>query len=182
MRLTIIVEDGAVYKDGVSFSGLNLSGIPAGVRAVQWYGTIGEVEFDPISENGQLVTPPNQEITDLAPFQPALNAWQAAYDAANAPPPAPTQEQIIARFTTQIQARLDTFARTRNYDGILSACTYATDPNPKFAAEGQYCVNKRSETWAAAYTIIAQVQAGTRPMPSSIADIEPDLPVLQWPA
>lgn len=121
------------------------------------------------------------------PADPA-NTDYAAYLAwlseGNTPEPAdqPTQAQIIASFTNAIQKRLDDFARTRNYDGILSACTYASDPNPKFAAEGQYCVNKRSETLAASYTILAKVDAGTRPMPTSFADIESELPTLVWPA
>lgn len=96
-------------------------------------------------------------------------------------PPTTTQEQIIASLTAQIQKRLDDFAKTRNYDGILSACTYATDPNPIFAAEGQYCVNKRSETWAIGYTLMAEVLSGQRPVPTSISDIESELPALTWP-
>ncbi len=182
MRITIIPEDGAVYKDGVSFSGLDLGAIPAGVRAVQWYETHGEVEYFPVVQGGESAVPQNQIINEITQFQPALDAWQAAYDAANTPPSPPTTEQIRANFVKDIQKRLDDFARTRNYDGILSACTYATDPNPKFAAEGQYCVNKRSETWAAGYAILEQVQLGQRPMPTSIADIEADLPALAWPA
>lgn len=94
----------------------------------------------------------------------------------------PTAKQIEAQFIAAIQQRLDDFARTRNYDNILSACTYATSTVPKFKTEGQACVNLRDATWAAAYAILAQVQAGTRPMPTSIADIETDLPALVWPA
>ena len=96
-------------------------------------------------------------------------------------PQPPTPEQIIKAFTDAIQARLDDFARTRNYDGILSAATYATSAVPKFAAEGQYAVQARDATWAAAYQILAEVQSGTRPMPSSPEDIFPELPALQWP-
>lgn len=99
-------------------------------------------------------------------------------------PPAaqPTPQQLEAQFTAVIQQRLDDFARQRNYDGILSACTYATSTVAKFKAEGQACVNLRDATWSAAYDILAQVQAGTRPMPQSIADIEADLPPLVWPS
>lgn len=93
-----------------------------------------------------------------------------------------TAEQAVAEFSTAIQQRLDDFARQRNYDGILSACTYATSTVPKFKTEGQACVNLRDATWAAAYQILADVQAGTRPMPASIADIEADLPAVVWPA
>ncbi len=87
------------------------------------------------------------------------------------------QDEIVA----QTQARLDAFAQTRNYDGILSACTYATSGVVKFAAEGQYCVTARDETWAGLYAILEQIEAGTRPVPAGYADIEADLPPLAWP-
>jgi len=82
----------------------------------------------------------------------------------------------------QTQSRLDAFARTRNYDGILSACTYATSTVPRFQTEGQYAVNARDATWATLYQIMAEVEAGQRPMPSGFADLEQDLPALEWPA
>lgn len=109
-------------------------------------------------------------------------AMIAAVEAAIVPPSPPTVDQIVADITSATQARLDTFARTRNYDGILSACTYATSTHPKFAAEGQYCVTARDDTWSALYVIMAEVEAGARPMPTGYPDIEPDLPVLVWPA
>ncbi len=82
---------------------------------------------------------------------------------------------------SQTQQRLDDFARTRNYDGILSACTYATSAVPKFAAEGQYAVQARDATWAALYQFMADVQAGTQPVPTGFEDVEPLLPPLAWP-
>lgn len=97
-----------------------------------------------------------------------------------APPKSP--EEIQAEIVASTQARLDAFARTRNYGGILSACTYATSPTAKFAAEGQRAVELRDATWATLYAILADVQAGRRPMPGGFADIEADLPVLEWPA
>ena len=96
-------------------------------------------------------------------------------------PQPPTPEQIIKAFTDAIQLRLDLFARTRNYDGILSACTYAASTVPRFAADGQYAVQARDATWYAAYRILAEVQAGTRPMPAAPEDIFPELPELVWP-
>lgn len=81
-----------------------------------------------------------------------------------------------------VQKRLDDFAKTRNYYNILSACTYATSTNTTFAAEAQYCVEKRDETWATVYQIEADVIAGKRPAPTSYADIEAELPALSWPA
>ncbi|MCZ4501027.1 MAG: hypothetical protein JWQ74_3582 [Marmoricola sp.] len=78
------------------------------------------------------------------------------------------------------QRRLDDFARSRNYDSIMSACTYATDPNPTFSAEGQKAVNLRSATWAALYQMLREVQTGARSMPSGFAAIESLLPPLEW--
>lgn len=91
------------------------------------------------------------------------------------------QEQIKSLVVLQTQSRLDTFAQTRNYDSILSAATYATSTNPKFQTEGQYAVQARDATWAMLYQILAEVEAGTRPVPTGFADIEPELPVLEWP-
>jgi hypothetical protein len=90
-------------------------------------------------------------------------------------------DQIKTSITSDTQQRLDTFASTRGYDGILSACTYATSTIDKFKIEGQYCVNMRDATWMVLYSIMADVQAGNRPMPMSYADVESELPDLEWP-
>lgn len=95
-------------------------------------------------------------------------------------PPPPTTEQIIAQYTAGVQQHLDNFARTRNYDGILSAATYATSQVPKFKAEGQYVVEARDATWAKCYEILAAVEAGSRPMPT-MDELLAELPVLTWP-
>lgn len=91
------------------------------------------------------------------------------------------EQELIENIVGETQRRLDNFARTRNYDGILSACTYATSTIQKFQIEGQYCVDARDATWAALYQILADVQANLRPPPTSFADIEADLPALVWP-
>ena len=94
--------------------------------------------------------------------------------------PAPVGH-VIASVQQAVQQRLDDFARTRNYDGIMSAATYATSTVPGFAAEGQYAVQARDASWAACYQIMADVQAGLRPMPASIQDVLDELPALEWP-
>lgn len=91
-------------------------------------------------------------------------------------------EQVQADIVQATQQRLDDFARARNYDGILSACTYATSAVPAFQSEGRRAVGLRDATWAKLYEMLAEVQAGTRPAPGSFADIEPELPALRWPA
>lgn len=108
------------------------------------------------------------EIVALSPEQVAINQQIA-------------QELLQNSVVEATQQRLDTFAMTRNYDGILSAATYATSVVPKFQAEGQYAVQARDATWSKLYEVLEEVQAGTRPVPTGYADIEPLLPVLQWP-
>ncbi len=105
-------------------------------------------------------------------------ALDAATIAANQ---ARAQEQIKAGILEAVQARLDDFARTRNYDNIMSACTYATDIDATFSAEGQYCVASRGATWRKLYEILGEVTTGIRPEPTCYADIEPELPALNWP-
>lgn len=96
-------------------------------------------------------------------------------------PAANSPDQIRAEIVQATQTRLDAFAQERNYDSILSACSYATSTVPKFQAEGQYCVQARDATWAALYAILAQIQAGARPLPQSYAELEAELPILAWP-
>ena len=114
----------------------------------------------------------------------ANNRWEQVWTVRDktAEEIAADQQRIQAEVTVATQQRLDTFAQTKNYDGILSACTYATSPTAIFAAEGQYCVNQRDATWAKLYQILTEVQLGLRPMPTGYADIEAELPVLEWPA
>lgn len=95
-------------------------------------------------------------------------------------PPPPTAEQIVAQYTAAVQKHLDDFARTLGYDGIMSACTYATSTVPKFKAEGQYAVEARDATWTKCYEVLAAVEAGSRPMPT-LEELLTELPVLTWP-
>lgn len=90
-------------------------------------------------------------------------------------------EAIMVEIVSSTQARLDAFAQTRNYDGILSACTYATSTVTKFQEEAEYCVNARDATWSTLYGILEEVQTEVRGMPTGYAAIEAELPTLTWP-
>jgi hypothetical protein len=120
------------------------------------------VEGDPTEKNGQWV-----QVWQVVPLTADEIAGRLAV----------LQADVIS----QTQNRLDSFAQTRGYDGILSACTYATSTVEKFATEGQYCVGARDATWAKLYELLAEIEAGDRPVPSGYADIENELPALTWP-
>jgi hypothetical protein len=87
----------------------------------------------------------------------------------------------VPQYTTAIQSMLDAKAQERHYDGILSACTYATSSVPSFAAEGQACVDWRDAVWSRSYELMGQVQAGTLAQPT-IAAMLAMLPAMAWPA
>ena len=113
--------------------------------------------------------------------EPAMTAaeQQAAYIAQKtAERTKALQDSIVA----EVEKRLNDFAKTRGYDDIKSASDYAAQTAvPKFQQEGQYALNQRAATWAKLYEVLAEVQAGTRPMPTGYADIEQELPALVWP-
>lgn len=119
-----------------------------------------------------------KDYTDEDGVLHTVQEQEEAAVAKNAVEKAQLLQDIITQATQQ---RLNSFARLRNYDSILSACTYATSTILKFKSEGQYCVEARDATWSKLYEILAEVQAGTRPVPAGYADIEADLPALEWP-
>ena len=96
------------------------------------------------------------------------------------PPEPPTLEEIQAHYTFQVQMRLDNFARTRGYDGILSAATYVASEIEQFRREGQYAVHLRDITWAKCYEILESCLSGNAPIPA-VEELLAMLPEPQWP-
>ena len=93
----------------------------------------------------------------------------------NAPEPVDVQAMAV----DAVQHHLDEKAKTRNYDGILSLCTYATSSVPKFRAEGQAGVDWRDQCWAKCYEIMGDVQNGTRSIPTP-EQVLSELPNIIW--
>lgn len=132
---------------------------------------------------------PNDVVDITDDVHQALLAGQAAgksiqSDASGHPvlvdPPPPTIEQQIAIYTDEVQRHLDTFAATRGYNSLLSACSYATSTVARFAVEGQYCVTLRDQTWTQCYQILADYQQGLRPAPT-LEELLAELPQPEWP-
>ena len=100
--------------------------------------------------------------------------------------PEPTKEELEERLqatmTDAVQSALDTFAKTRGYDGIMSACSYSNSTDAQFKLEADYCIQLRDTTWRMGYAILAEVKAGTRPIPS-VEELIAELPVgsAKWP-
>ena len=84
MRFVIIADDARVGIDALNYDGLDMSQLDPSIHAIQWYGEYGEIEFKTKFENGQIVKPQNQIITDVTPYQWAVDAWNAAKAAEDA--------------------------------------------------------------------------------------------------
>lgn len=94
MRLTIIVPDKAVYEDGICYAGLTWDGTPSNVKALQWFGNNGWIEFNDET--------PHENIDVLPDWaNNAMDAWTVA----NTPVP-PTPQQIQEANKAQAQSLL----------------------------------------------------------------------------
>ena len=88
MKLTIIADDKLVSKDGVGYNNLDLSSLDSDVWAVQWDTDKGHIEKRDLS----IV-----EITDITPFNTAVEKWTEANTAATTPTPTTEADVRAAR-------------------------------------------------------------------------------------
>lgn len=99
-------------------------------------------------------------------------------------PPEPTPEEIAAalqaQYTALIQSMLDKEAQKLGYDDCNSVCTYVDTGVAKFDAEGVAFRKWRSAVWAKGYELLAEVQAGTRPIPTEeeLVELLPKLEIV----
>ena len=77
MKLTIIKDDGAVYKDGKNYLNLNLNSIPSDIHALQWNNDSGHIEY--VEGTDHVL---NEKITELPSWvNDVLTKWQTADNA-----------------------------------------------------------------------------------------------------
>lgn len=94
-------------------------------------------------------------------------------------PSPPSEAQRIAALTAAVQRQLDQVAQSRNYDGILSMCSYANSAIASFAAEAQAGIAWRDAVWSFCYQVLAEVQAGSRSEPT-VEQLVAELPAIDW--
>jgi len=100
------------------------------------------------------------------------------YDGTTFSPEPVSQEMLQASFETAIQALLNGTARSRGYDSIATAVSYAEEPAvPKFQEDGKAFRAWRSLVWAYAYQELAKVKSGEREIPTLDAFLA-ELPAL----
>lgn len=111
MKLTVIVPDSVVGIDG-EFRQINLSELPPNIRAVQWSGSVGHVEFN----DGM----PNETIDSIDMFSDLVAAWNALTPL---PPVPPTLSELKILKNIEInQARLMANQTTFTYQSKQIAC------------------------------------------------------------
>lgn len=78
MKLTIIVDDQAVYKDKVSFNPVDVSAAPSNVHALQFDDATntGHIEFKD-APNQEITELPNWAVTASNNYDTAVAAYEA---------------------------------------------------------------------------------------------------------
>lgn len=110
------------------------------------------------------------------PNQGAVEASDARYIAFLSPPENPVAANVAA-----VSAAMEAAAHAKGYDSLLSAISYAQqEAGAPFQAEGAAFLAWRSAVWQHAFAVLAEVQAGTAPMPTP-AEAVAAMPVLRLP-
>lgn len=159
------------------------------MKAYAFNRTTGELigeclaQVDPI--NGGAMAPRDATLTPPPdPVAGKVRRWngRAWYltDEPQPEPPPPPPPLTADDFVRAVQGELDRVARARGYDSILSAATYAGDPDPVFAAEAAALIAWRSACWRYCYQQLEAVQGATREAPASVASFVAELPAAPW--
>lgn len=110
--------------------------------------------------------------------------WTGVWEDVGVPTSAELKEQAFENaklyLTAEVQKYLDTLARSRGYDSMLSLCTYYGSTNASFAAEGVAGCTLRDRSWEVLYGIFSEVSVGHRTMPS-VQEVLDELPAPEWP-
>lgn len=88
--------------------------------------------------------------------------------------------EVIKKIKAQAQESLDSFARSKGYDDIVSACSYANSTIPSYAQEGARAVELRDLTWSTLHQYLTDVEAGVKPLPTTEEEIVALIPELTW--
>lgn len=95
MLLTIVPKDNAVTKDGrTCVFDLSKYASLEGLHSVQWIEDSGHIEYENFGASATTFKP-NEQITDISPYQDIIDAWQDQADLEDntivVPPTDPTE-------------------------------------------------------------------------------------------
>ena len=102
------------------------------------------------------------------------------YEVVEIPVHIPTEEEIQKLLTDGVQAYMDSKVQERNYDNVHTCVgTYLYSPIEKFRLEAEAVRDWVSYVWAKCYSILDEVKAGKRAIPT-LEEVIAELPVLVW--
>lgn len=107
------------------------------------------------------------EVVDLSPEQIAANQAAAA-------------TAMIQACDKALTDHLDATAKNRRYDNRITCAVRAGYPGP-FQSEGVAFALWMDTCNALAYQFLAEIQAGTRPLPTDPQQLIAELPAMEWP-
>lgn len=87
-------------------------------------------------------------------------------------------DDLEKAFKVLVQGILDTKAKEHGYDSIVSACSYAGYDN-EFRAEGEKFGVWRAHIWQWGYTLLADIKAGRKAIPSSLKEALAGMPTYE---
>ena len=114
---------------------------------------------------------------DAAQYEDMIAEVAATY----VPPAPPSIEEQVVVFDAALVAHLDATARERRYDNRVTCALRAGYPGP-FQAEGIAFAAWMDQCNALAYSLLAEVVAGTRPLPDSPQALIDLMPAMEWPS
>lgn len=79
-----------------------------------------------------------------------------------------------------VKKHLDNEARNKDYDSILSACSYLNSKIKAWSDEAKNFIEWRDDVWAYALKVLDEVESGDREFPSE-SQLLSELPVIIWP-
>lgn len=131
------------------------------------------------SEIHSIIPTPNAKVTDEQ-WQSAIDISANYFDGTNFSvkdfrTDSEKLAQEVQSINNAIKTHLDTKAQEFKYDNMMSARSYAGYTNP-FQTEAQSLATWCANCWATAGTIKADVETGTRPMPT-VNEVLAELPV-----
>jgi len=85
--------------------------------------------------------------------------------------------KLVSEYAT---SKLNAFAQERGYDDIYTLCDYRDSMFDKFRTEGLRGFQLRDQVWMALTSYFSEVMAGTKPVPTSITEIDAQFPAMTW--
>jgi len=166
-----VVENEVVVKHGTLQKLFPDEQLPIDIATKNVYEVISRKHYDTATQQLEVVAPYfeaghvyNVKVIELTSTQ---------MDEVKFNELAKTYELAVIQF-------LNLKVQERNYDSILSACTYDNSTNPTFKAEALACISWRDVVWDYCYSELNKVKLNQRQI-NTISEFINELPVLVWP-